>query len=71
MALEKWRKWRKSGIDPFGRYGQPDLPPHRAVLGCPMPTLWARARVLPVTEAGPASLSSPIREAEMNDMLAH
>jgi hypothetical protein len=24
MALEKWRKWRKSGIDPFGRYGQPD-----------------------------------------------
>jgi hypothetical protein len=25
MALEKWRKWRKSGIDPFGRYGQPEL----------------------------------------------
>jgi hypothetical protein len=24
MALEKWRKWRKSGIDPFGRYGQPE-----------------------------------------------
>jgi hypothetical protein len=27
MALEIWRKWRKSGIDPFGRYGQPDLGP--------------------------------------------
>jgi hypothetical protein len=25
MALEIWRKWRKSGIDPFGRYGQPEL----------------------------------------------
>jgi hypothetical protein len=24
MALEIWRKWRKSGIEPFGRYGQPE-----------------------------------------------
>jgi hypothetical protein len=24
IALEIWRKWRKSGIDPFGRYGQPE-----------------------------------------------
>ena len=25
MALGIWRKWRKSGIEPFGRYGQPEL----------------------------------------------
>jgi hypothetical protein len=25
MALEIWRKWRKSGIDSFGRYGQPEI----------------------------------------------
>jgi hypothetical protein len=24
MALGIWRKWRKSGIEPFGRYGQPE-----------------------------------------------
>jgi hypothetical protein len=31
MALGIWRKWRKSGIEPFGRYGQPEYRPERSM----------------------------------------